>query len=173
MTDWNVHGNLLFFFGSIGYVIGAVWYMQSCCVSDGLKLSLSMAVLFVVDSYLYLAGALTGAHARAPRPQGAVALFRSLTNWYMVASLLFVAGSLVYLAAALLPFAWTSDQESSVELQNRLNVAGGAIFIVDSLCYLASGLQHVRVPPVGSPGDAHSVPSSAVDSTFAYTRMTT
>lgn len=134
--DWNFWGNWLFFFGSIIYQIVSVmeyygWDEYICNM-----LTLFNSVLFLLDSILYTFAMFHGECSRAPSNISSDGKwsFRSQIDWYMLACLLFVVGSLVYVIAAMQAF-----QNEAAMIWNLL---GAIIFLIDSALYLASAFHY-------------------------------
>jgi len=131
---WNFWGNILFVIGSFGYLTTSMTALFGCCERFSNALNVLLSILFVIDSVVYMLGLMAGEISRAPRPEGAVALFKSSIDWYLLASLTYILGSVVYFFAAVCT---EYQQDASV-----LNLVGGIIFIIDGPLFLISGLQY-------------------------------
>ena len=135
--DWNFHGNLWFFLGSTGYLIVAIWALESSHPYESAVGLIAMSFVFLFDSVFYFMALLGGSHSRSGRPHGTHAAhnytLESSVDFYFFASLLFILGSIVYIIASL--------QAYQGKNSDAMNMLGAAVFVVDSILYLLSGRQ--------------------------------
>jgi hypothetical protein len=134
--DWNFWGNWLFFFGSIIYQIISVMQYNGLEEYVCNVLNLFNSLLFLLDSVLYTFAMFHGECSRAPSNISSDGKwsFRSQVDWYMLACLLFVVGSFVYVVAAM----QTMQNESAI----FWNLLGAIIFLVDAALYIASAFHY-------------------------------
>ena len=144
-TDWNFWGNILFFFGSLGYNFTDMTYLLSeydSNVTDTYKTTynviyLLLAINFIVDSFCYLIAALGGETSRAPThsySQGYT--FKSVIDWYLLATILFIIGSFLYLWEAILQL---QDRDATIP-----TLVAAALFVVDAALYITSAFHDRR-----------------------------
>jgi hypothetical protein len=131
---WNFWGNVLFVMGSFGYVVSAAMVLGNCCEAANMELNLYLAVLFVVDSIIYTIGVCAGETSRVARPEGTIAWFRSTFDYYSLATSFFFLGSVLYFVSALMTKLHRDPK--------WVNLWAGIIFVIDSMLYVVSTLQH-------------------------------
>ena len=142
--DWNFWGNALFSIGSTGYLVTSVFDLLGVYSYLSSVANFWIAVLFVVDAICYIFAMRKGAKARATRqdsfgyasPDGCLTRFyfkSGNVDWYILASLGFLIGSILYVVAAYLDFI-------EVDTTN-LYLTGALLFQVDALLYSISGFQ--------------------------------
>ena len=121
--------------GSFGYLVTACTVYKHSYYNETSELNLSLSVLFVVDSFLYLAAIIwsKASKVRFEYDIHASLAFSSRIDWYLIATILFIAGSVAYLV---------------VEIQARLgedssdtNLLAAVILFVDAPCYLVTSYQ--------------------------------
>eukprot|EP00475_Leptophrys_vorax_P003130 TRINITY_DN11814_c0_g1_i1.p1 TRINITY_DN11814_c0_g1~~TRINITY_DN11814_c0_g1_i1.p1 ORF type:complete len:276 (-),score=53.25 TRINITY_DN11814_c0_g1_i1:48-875(-) len=142
--DANLMGNVLFIVGSVGYVFTAHWNADETYPDQQVQLNFAMALLFVIDSFIYLYAIKQGAHSRtAAVTQDFPWYFSSPVDVYLIASIGFVFGSAVYLAAAIDD--WIDNfGDGTEDYTDELNIyymLGAVIFVIDAPLYLLSGFQ--------------------------------
>ena len=97
-----------------------------------------IAIIFVLDSFCYTFAVFHGEHSRVRRGDALDKMsrykFRSRIDWYLIATLLFVVGSLVYLLSAVTSFI---GMDSS-----GISLLGSCVFLLDAPIYVISGLQY-------------------------------
>lgn len=134
--SWNFWGNVLFVLGSVGYVVTAIMTVYKFTGKEYDELNFFLSILFIVDSILYGYGLNAGETSQTSRPEGAVSWFRSSIDWYSLATMLFMLGSVLYFISALMVKLHADSQ-----WVNFVNLLGGLTFAIDGPLYLASGLQ--------------------------------
>eukprot|EP00475_Leptophrys_vorax_P018182 TRINITY_DN2480_c0_g1_i2.p1 TRINITY_DN2480_c0_g1~~TRINITY_DN2480_c0_g1_i2.p1 ORF type:complete len:318 (+),score=72.17 TRINITY_DN2480_c0_g1_i2:162-1115(+) len=144
LQDANLAGNLLFLLGSIGYAVTAHWSAQNVHPNQQVIVNFAMAVVFVVDSFLYLYAIKQGAHSTTSAlAHDSRWCFDSPVDIYLIASIGFIIGSFVYMAAGIYNWMGTFG-DGSTDYSNQLNLCymlGAVVFVIDSPLYLLSGFQ--------------------------------
>ena len=140
--DLNMCGNILFFLLSFGYLLTAVFALQGLYYSFCIDFNLIIAILFVIDSLLYLLALTQGSHSRTT---SWITVSNNndnntkpiLNNWridyYLFGSLFFVIGSVVYVIAAVQDFQLNNSED--------MYLLGAIIFMIDAPLYIISGYQ--------------------------------
>jgi hypothetical protein len=139
--DWNCWGNWLFFVGSIGYNFTDFSYLLSeydSNITDRKQyrqsnniIYLLLGINFVFDSVFYFFAALGGETSRAPTHTSSQnSSFQSKIDWYLFATLTFIAGSGLYV--------WEAVQQLQGSDAGVSNMIASALFIVDAGLYIAS-----------------------------------
>jgi len=131
--DWNFWGNTLFVIGSVGYQITSIFALLNSFFSATLELNFALAILFVVDSLCYLFAVFDGKHSRAPSQTKKICSFSSPLDFYFQATIFFIFGSVVYVAAAV--------QDIFAVDSSQMYLLGAIIFLIDAPCYILSGYQ--------------------------------
>jgi hypothetical protein len=134
--DWNMWGNLFFFLGSLGYLYTAYTAYFHIETRETEYLNIFLASLFVLDSMCYLFAVIWSENSKVRlRPEMKVS-FDSNIDWYFLATLFYILGSVAYQVQAIQAFL---KQESSLS-----NLVAATVFMIDAPLYVVSSF-HKRV----------------------------
>jgi hypothetical protein len=137
--DWNHWGNIFFLVGSLGYIFTSVVYMSGRRIyhQQADAVNLAMGVLFVFDSIFYFLAIVQSEYSRCRSSyvQPCKCTFDSLIDIYLIATLVFIVGSVVYLIEAVQAHYQEEDAVSS-------NLVAASIFLLDAPLYLVSLYQY-------------------------------
>jgi uncharacterized membrane protein YtjA (UPF0391 family) len=131
--DWNHWGNILFLVGSVGYIYTADIFMSSR-KKDHVIMSIvnvAMAVVFVFDSIFYFLALVFSDQCKTRFTYKQTRTFEYSIDLYLIATILFIVGSIIYLIEAVQ--AYNDDPFS--ELSSLL---GSIVFMIDAPLYLLS-----------------------------------
>lgn len=134
--DFNHWGNLFFFIGSLGYVYTAIIFMSyRKLYHDRMAvLNILLAIVFVLDSLLYLLALIYSQHSVARYVYQQKRTFEFTLDLYFIATILFIAGSIVYLIESVQSYYGQSAADYS-------GFIAATIFLFDAPIYLASAYQ--------------------------------
>jgi hypothetical protein len=145
--DYNLFGNIVFIVGSVGYMFPSVYYLKDEYPQATKILNFLLAILFIIDAILYFIALtdenqlITDIETNSSEDKIADVdwctvdsyRFHDDFDWYFLATLLFLLGSVVYLIAAILDLYSKSPVTA--------NFIAAVVFLFDSPFYVASGLQ--------------------------------
>ena len=134
--DMNHWGNLLFFLGSLGYLYTSYTYFHEELARTTHLVNIFVGVLFIFDSLFYFFAIIWAENSVLRFTIPPTWTFRSSIDWYLIASLLFILGSIIYLMAAIM----ASKIGNKVEVA-YLNLYGAVVFMIDSPLYYISAFQ--------------------------------
>ena len=123
-------GNLFFFLGSVGYLYTA--YTAYFHVESEISkvVNIFLASLFIFDSMCYLFAIFWSENSKVRFTPEMKIYFKSDIDWYLIATILYICGSVTYVVQAVQVYLL---QDSSLS-----NLIAASVFMVDGPLYVAS-----------------------------------
>jgi len=121
---------LFFLLGSLGYLVTACTAYVHKFPYETNVLNIILAAIFILDSLFYLFALIWSKYSVVSMKHTIKCPFHSRIDIYLIATLLYIAGSVVYLVQSVQVYL---RQDSSVS-----NLLAACIFMVDAPLYVAS-----------------------------------